>query len=223
MNPKTKRTALALSLALIVASSSFAQTVISTYSSLSAFTSAVGPGPMTVEDFTSTSHFPITTGVLNSLTNLPGVAPGTVQPGATYSTAIGTGNFFNIDVGGNFVGGFLDSVTGVGPLTVTFASPVGGFGFDTDTFAGTSFALTINFTAGSPYHSTFGVSSSTPVFYGFQSNTANITSIVILGSSSVDTFAIDNFRFTSVPEPGTAWLIGGGLVALAVSRRRRLA
>jgi hypothetical protein len=226
MSKKTTHAALALSLMLILAAPTFAQNVIGTYSSLSAFNAALGAAPMTVEDFTATSHFPITTGILNSLTNLPGIGivPGTIQPGVTYSTAIGSGNFFNIDSGGNFSGGFLDTVTGVGPLTITFAAPVGAFGFDTDTIMGTSLPITINFTTGSPYTNAFVISSGTPAFYGFQSNAANITSVVVGvpgGGAGGFTFAIDNFRFTSVPEPGTIWLMGSGLAILAVLRRRR--
>ena len=208
------------------ATASLRAQVITTYSNLSTFNGAVGTVGMTVEDFTNTFHFPITTGVLSSTTNLvvgsgPAITPGMIQPGVTYSTAIGTGNFFNIDAGASFTGGFLDSVTGVGALTVTFAGPIAAFGFDTTTFMGSSFNMTINFTSGPAYTNTFAITSGTPTFYGFQSGQKNITSFVLLGSNATTTFGIDNFRFQSIPEPSTWALLGGGSVACALLRWRR--
>jgi hypothetical protein len=94
-----------------------------------------------VEDFTSTSHFPIPPGFLNSFTDLPaiGLYPGDILPGVTYSTNVdsnsSSSNEFNIDGGGGgFAGGFLDSLNlgSSRPLTVTSVSPVQGFGFDTN-------------------------------------------------------------------------------------------
>lgn len=213
-------------LALALPAALSAQTVITTFSSLTDFNNAIGSATVTVEDFTSTFHFPISTGILNSDTNLPGIGivPGTIQPGVTYSTTIGTSNFFNIDAGGGFSGGFLDTVTGVGPLTITFNGTVTAFGFDTNTLMGSSFTITINFTSGAPYTNSFGITSSLPVFYGFGSNFDNITSVILLGQSSSFTFAIDNFRFTNasvIPEPGVAWLLGAGCVGMAVLRLRR--
>jgi hypothetical protein len=220
---KTRPALLAVVLALGMAASSQAQTIV-TYGSLSGFNTALGAAPMTVEDFTVTSHFPIPSGVLNSLTNLPGIGifPGTIQPGVTYSTPVTSGFFFNIDSGGGFTGGFLDTaVASTGPLTITFDTPAGAFGFDTSNLIVAPFTITINFTSGSPYNNSFSVPSSTPTFFGFQSTGANITSVVIGGGSGPHSFAIDNFRFTSVPEPSTFWLIGGGLAALLGWRRRR--
>jgi hypothetical protein len=200
---------------------------ITTFTDVTSFTTAAGATQITVEDFTAGIHFPITTGTLSSSTNLAvsngtPITPGLIKAGVTYSTAIGTGNFFNIDSGANFTGGFLDSVTGVGALTVTFNSPVFAFGFDTTTFMGSTFNLTINFTAGSAYTNTFTIPSSTPSFFGFQSSQKNINSFVLLGSSAVNTFAIDNFRFQAIPEPSTVALLGAGLglTALLGFRRR---
>jgi len=212
-------------MAMSMTVSSLGQTII-TFSSLSGFNTAIGAGPVTVEDFTSSNHFPIITGILNSLTNLvvtsgPAITPGLIQPGVTYSTPVGSGNFFNIDSGGGFTGGFLDTVTSNGPLTITFAGPVSAFGFDTSTIVGPSFAITINFTSGSPYTNTFSTVSTVPSFYGFQSTSTNISSVIVGGGTTQFTFAIDNFRFTSVPEPGTVWLMGGGVALLAVLYRRR--
>ena len=89
---------------------------ITQFTDRSTFDSAVGS--TTVEDFTDDSHFPIATGVLNSSTNLAvgngsPIIPGMIQPGVTYSTTV-SGNAsvydFNIDAGGGFTGGFLDSL-----------------------------------------------------------------------------------------------------------------
>ena len=131
---------------------------ITEYSSLSAFGTAVGV-PLTNENFTfgtTTQHFPIPTGILNSATNLvvsngSPILPGDIQPGVTYSTPIGTGDFFNIDSGGGYPGGFLDEIGTSGPstaLTTTSNTAVNGFGLSTNSLMGTQFTLTINFTSG---------------------------------------------------------------------------
>ena len=106
---------------------------ITSYSSRASFDAAVGP--TTLENFTDQAHFPILSGVLNQFTREAGLSPGDIEAGVTYSTPIGTGNFFNIDLGGGFTGGFLDSVTSEGgdrPLNIAFDSPVAAFGFDTN-------------------------------------------------------------------------------------------
>lgn len=200
---------------------------ISTFGSLAGYQAAIGAAPETFEDFTSTSHFPITTGVLNSATNLPGigVVPGTIQAGVTYSTSIGTGNFFNIDAGGGFNGGFLD---GFEPsnrvLNITFDSAAGAFGFVTNTLM-QNFDITINFTSGSAYTGNFSVAGGGLEFFGFQSSLQDITSIIVDGNGSFFGFALDDFRFTGasgggqVPEPvGLAFL---GFAALLVCGRRK--
>ncbi len=126
---------------------------IITYSNRATFNTAFGS--TTVEDFTSNFHFPITTGVLNSATNLvvssgTPIVPGDIKAGVTYSTPVQAGNFFNIDAGGGYVGGFLDSAVGGTPvLTATFNGPVKAFGFDTNDLMG-AFKVTINY-GGTPY------------------------------------------------------------------------
>lgn len=199
--------------------------VITPYTSLTAFNTALGSVAMTVEDFTSTNHFPIPSGILNSSTNLPGIGitPGLIKAGVTYSTPVASGYFFNIDSGSTFVGGFLDTVEGNGPLNITFDSPVIAFGFDTTTFMGSAFDLTINFTSGSPYTSTVAITSGSPTFYGFISGGNKITSLAIRGNNASHPFAIDNFRFTAIPEPSSLCLLGTGAAALWAWRRRRTA
>jgi hypothetical protein len=203
--------------AFLAVSATIAQAgTVTTFTDRSAFGTAVGA--TTTDDFGTTPAFPIATGVLDSTTNgatpFGGpILPGTVQPGVTYSTPVGTGNFFNIDSGAGFSGAFLDGFQS--NLTVTFASPVAAFGFDSKGFRMTAATVMINFSSDPSVTETPLIS-----FNGYQSNAADITSVVIGTGSG---FAIDNFSVTSVsgaPEPGT-FLLGGTLLAgmLGLSRR----
>jgi hypothetical protein len=213
--------------------------VITTFNNRSTFDTAVGA--TTVEDFTSTAHFPITTGVLNSFTNLvvqtgSPITPGTIQPGVTYSTVVSGNtnrNDFNIDAGGGFTGGFLDSIRDPGNpsigalLTVAFTGPVAALGFDTNSLMGNTFAITIDFTSGAPF-----VSAAVPVggsgFFGFESNLQDIKSVEIAGTSGTYGFALDNFTFTqtgtfsATPEPASIslfCLVLAGVIFAAYRRR----
>ena len=230
---------LVLALASILGSPAVAGS-ITNFSSRSAFQTAVG-GPVTVETFTSSFHYPISTGVLNSATNLvvgsgTPILPGDIQPGVTYSTAIGSGNFFNIDLGGSgsLPGGFLDGFDRVGSpvLTTTFAGPVSGFGFDTNSFMGTLVSIDIKFASGPDFTGVFSVAQSQNIqFFGFLSDSKDITSAQILGIGPFFAFALDNFTFSStdpvnpVPEPATVGMAGtAAVVGLVVwfRKRRRL-
>lgn len=206
--------------------------MISEYSDRSAFEVAAGV-PLVVEDFTDTFHFPISTGVLNSSTNLvvetgPPILPGDIEAGVTYSTLIGESFFFNIDGGGGFEGGFLDGFTQNfdNVLTIDFDNPVAAFGFDTNRIMGRSFELLIEFTSGPSYQQTFAVPASPDlVFFGFVSTLSDIASVQILSDgASGFSFALDNFTFSGgvIPEP-TAMLsvvLGGGLLLGGGALRR---
>ena len=85
--------------AIVALAPSASADVITTHTDRATFEAAAGV-PLTVEDFTDTAHFPITSGVLNSLTTDAGLQPGDIEEGVTYSTPVGQGNFFNIDAGG---------------------------------------------------------------------------------------------------------------------------
>jgi hypothetical protein len=194
-------------------------------------------GATTTDTFGSTFAFPITTGVLNASTNLVTasggpILPGLIQPGVTYSTPIGTGNFFNIDAGAGFLTPFLDAgLDGQPqPITVTFASPVFAFGFDTSSLMGSTFQATINFSSGAPFVSSpLSLASFTPQFYGFEDTTGSgITSVTVLGNGTLFQAAFDNFSVAGnpadppapVPEPTAALLLVTGLTALLVSKLR---
>jgi hypothetical protein len=224
---------LGLLLATSMGSHAYAGT-ITVFTDRPSFVSAVG-GPLTVEDFTDTVHLAISTGVLNSSTDLvveegPPIRPGDIEPGVTYSTTVLTGRFFNIDFGGGFEGGFLDGQIPGDPLTITFDGPVSAFGFDTNFFMGDNYDLTIGFISDPNFVQNFAVSPTIDLqFFGFQSDRTDILSSIIEGNRvGALTFALDNFSFTppsAVPEPSTLILVSIGAVMVLASRwrRRRLA
>ncbi len=189
-------------------------------------------GPFTVETFGSVYSFPISTGVLNSATELAvtngaPIHAGSILPGVTYSTPVGDSFFFNIDTGGGFDGGFLDGFYGGlanRKLTVKFDQPVSAFGFDSNSLAATQ-EVTLKFTDNSTQ--TF---SATPnggmTFFGFMGSAIDSVSI---GSTDprAFAFAVDNVTFgktSAVPEPESyAMVLGGLMVAGTLLRRRRKA
>jgi len=220
------RRSIAPAAVLFVTASAGAQ--LTTYSSQSALGAAVGP--LTVETFTNTSHFPLGS-TLNSASSYAGVgiAPGDIQAGVTYSVAAGP---LLIDGGGGFDGGFLDGIGSygtVGPLTATFDNAVRGFGFATNYLMGSAFTITLNYTGGSSYTDTFTLANGQLEFFGFSRGTADILSATIGGEGGSFNFVVDDFAFSSVnevattttPEPGTWALLGTGLLALGGVQVRR--
>jgi hypothetical protein len=201
-----------------------------TYFDRASFEAAVGE-PMGVEDFGNTFRFPITTGVLNSQTDLvvqfgPPITPGLILPGVTYSTPVGESFFFNIDSAGGFDGGFLDGFYGGDPnrrLTVTFDAPTRAFGFDTNSLA-PNLEVVVTFADATQQSYGVFITGSPLRFFGFVSQGgADIVSATIGGNDNgLFAFAIDNFTSPAVvPEPGSALLLLAGLAAVGAVVRRR--
>lgn len=218
--------------AMVAAKLAYAGT-ITEYTDTTSYDTAMGV-PLYVEDFTNTDHYPITGGTLNSSTNvtvatgLP-ITPGTILPGVTYSTPVGTGSFFNIDAGLYFTGGFLDRTSGGSndnsnvALTTTFDQNVNGFGFLASPLMGTELSVNIQFASGAnASFSSLGIPGTGTSFFGFVSNATDITSATIYGNSQDRPFAIDNFTYPAytTPEPsGVALMATGTLILLAFRRR----
>lgn len=212
---------------LTSASAAMAASVV-TYSDRATF--VANTGATIVEDFTDQAHFPITSGVLNSSTTEAGLVAGDIAEGVTFSTPVGVGNFFNIDFGGGFSGGFLDSLGSDRLLTIDFSTPQGGFGFDTNSLM-PAFVIAIFSGTDLIYSGNFNAVGGDLTFFGFQSTGAGITSATIGGSGSSFSFALDNFTFGAagapvgaVPEPST-WammLFGFGAIGYSMRRKRQV-
>lgn len=231
--------AMAVAAAMITCNITFAST-IREYTSTSSFDTAMG-AKLNVEDFTNAVHYPITGGTLSSTTNATvangsAITPGMILPGVTYSTPIGSGNFFNIDEGLYFTGGFLDRTSGGSDnnsdvaLMTTFSPIVNGFGFLVSPLMGSELNVTINFTSGSSTSLTnLSIPTSGVSFYGFVSDATDIKSATIYGNDPSRPFAIDNFTYPelqAVPEPssildtGLAMLAGIGFMGNRRSRQQ---
>lgn len=190
-------------------------------------------GAFTVETFGDTYSFPISTGVLNSTTELvvsngAAIHAGSIKPGVTYSTPIGDSFFFNIDAGGGFTGGFLDGFYGGlsdRKLTMKFDQPVTAFGFDTNALAGVQ-QVTLKFTDNTTQ--TFDAAGASGMtFFGFSGSAIDSVQIGNPANQGTFAFAVDNVTFgktSAVPEPESyAMVMGGLLVAGTLLRRRRQA
>lgn len=223
-------------LIILALSASVAQAgTITKYSDFKNFDRATGS--LTVEDFGPTSHYPITSGVLDRNTTDAGIPAGLIEPGVTFSTQIGRWNFFNIDSGAYYTGGFLDSkANSTVPnqiLSVAFDTGRSAFGFVTGTHM-SAFDITVDFSDGSSFNSSYAHSSlyadrSKFYYYGFTSNALDISSVTIDGTAGgYFDFSLDDFAFTDqppapVPLPAALPMLLVALGGLGFASRRRKA
>jgi hypothetical protein len=140
------------------------------------------------------------------------------EGGAAYMFSAGTMTFdanhgFELFGGGNVVAELRPSGEGVPQfLRIDFSQPVTAFGADFLDFDTPSIFLRA-FIGGSTFQIHEG-------FFGVVS-TVPFTRVEIRDPSEVTFFFIDNLSFaTVVPEPGTLWLVGGGVIMGAFARRR---
>ncbi len=191
--------------------------------------------PTIIETFTSGAHFPILSGVLDNMTTEAGLVPGDIQAGVRYSTLRHNASeyFFNIDSGGGFSGGFLDSLYDPSgdprrALDIAFDTPQYSFGFDTNALMG---AFTVSIFDANGMFDTYqfgALPTQTMRFFGFGVDTPIIHRVRIQGSHPGVNFAIDNINFGAqsaalIPEPAQ-WVMlvaGFGMGGVALRSRRR--
>lgn len=218
-------------LTCIGTTASICQAGVTVYRDRPAFESAVGP--VQVETFTDSAHFPISSHILNAATDevvqvgTP-IRPGDILPGVTYQRlgAFDQPFALNIDANGQGMqGGFLNGMHGFASdpgLTVLFDKPLSAFGFDTNLFMGNAFTVIFE-QGGVLFRQRFPVSSFDYTFFGFVSDQADIASVLIEGLGNYTfRFGLDNFT-VAIPEAPMTALWGSALClwAAAAWRRRR--
>ncbi len=120
---------------------------------------------------------------------------------------------------------------GTGPLTLSFASPVRGFGFDFQLTAPATFSAFLLKMAGanSAFETVTSDNAADPVFLGALDEQADITGLEVFGLTctplspggcSTSDFAIDTVSVTTVPEPRTVLCIVVAAILLIFPRAR---
>jgi hypothetical protein len=121
---------------------------------------------------------------------------------------------------------------GTGPLTLSFASPVRGFGFYFQLTAPATFSAFLLKTAGanSAFETVTSDNAGDAIFLGTLDGQADITGLEVFGLTctplspggcSTSDFAIDTVSLTTVPEPRTVLPIGGAAILRQSDTRSR--
>ena len=160
----------------------------------------------------------------------------TVTPNVTYSASAGqpvVTNAYLTTTGANGlgrtgVGFFLSSDT----ATFTFTHMVSAFAIDINTYATNAAAYRATLNTGDVANSLFEVfpGQGTGQFIGFVSDTP-FSSVTVAAAGTTEPYTLDTLVYgnardvvnpgTSVPLPGTLWLLGAGLLAAGALSRRR--
>jgi hypothetical protein len=205
-----------LTAVLVLATASESRAAVITYSSSAAFEAALAS--FDTWDFTGAEGNPVI--FLNSLgtdivsvASQGGDAAGIIHDNALCGSSGGTVDCFK-------------------PIVLTLLEPRNAFGFDNLDLNGFEEAvIDVSFAAGPPFSTVIDLGAAppfTPIFFGLIA-TENLTSVTIYsrdpGSNTVGERAnvIDNLRVgtAAVPEPVTLTLIGFGVGAVLLRRRRR--
>lgn len=165
--------------------------------------------PLTTEDFESLAAGPYT------VANLPGVVVS--APGIN-----GSFDVFDGPIAGAFPisgSGHIGNRHETNEILFTFDQPINAFGIFATDLDGES--VTVRFDNGALQQFLIPNvgSNGSDAFFGYVDTSSSTTAVSVSDSGLFVTY--DDVSFRVIPEPSTALLLGGGLLALAVGRKRR--